>query len=85
MDTKIYTKSGLTGSLWIGTLGNIPTGKFYLGNYFLVKNITDENIELEVKMPGSKEYIKTIFYPEWNVELIQEIKDAPLKSLQYGY
>ena len=82
---KLVNNDGLTNSLQISKLGNIPAGNFKLGLYFLVKNITDNNITIQVKMPGANDFISTVFYPGWNVELVEEIKGVTKGQLQYGY
>lgn len=82
---KILNKDLLINSLQVSKLANIPAGNFNPGIYFLVKNITDENITIEIRPAGQKEFISTVLYPGWNPELISEIKNVTVNQLQYGW
>lgn len=84
MDVKDYTLSGVQTSLQIARLGNIPSGDFYLGKLFLVKNITEDNITITIVMPN-KDEIETVLYPGWNPEILIGIKGVVEGQLQYGY
>lgn len=85
MIANIVNKDGQVNSLQISVLHNIEAGNFDFYRGVLIKNITEENITLEVKLIGMTDYITTIFYPGWNVELVQSVKNAPADTLQYGY
>lgn len=76
-----------TVSPQVSVLNNVPEGDFSLptGVYFLLKNITDEDITLEVKTADNKDFVSTKIYPGWNPELVIAVKGAPADSLQYGY
>ena len=50
----------------------------------LIKNITDDIIECQVKLVRNADYVTTALYPGWNLELVIAIKNVPAKSLQYG-
>lgn len=84
MDTKLYTLGGVQTSLQVSSLGNIPSGDFYLGKLFLVKNITDNNIKITVITADNTE-IETVLYPGWNPEVLKGIKGVTESQLQYGY
>ena len=75
-------------SLQISTLYTLPEGNFRVtGNQgpVLIKNITDQNITLEIELLDSQEkYISTVLYPGWNPELIVGIKNVPASTLQAG-
>lgn len=76
-----------TTSLQVSRLYNIPEGNFIVSDKYypvLIKNITDENVTLEVLLADSNEYVSTILYPGWNPELIVGIKDVPRNTLQAG-
>lgn len=70
MDVREYTRGGARTSLQISVLGNIPAGDFVLGQLFLIKNITADNLEVTVIMPDDTE-IKTTVYPGWNPEIVK--------------
>ena len=73
-------------SLQVSTLKDMPQGNFVSKNgYFLVKNITEDTIDAEVKLAGNKDYIVTPLYSGWNVEIIEAIKNVQPNTLQYGY
>lgn len=52
---------------------------------FLVKNISGDDITLNVKMKDSEEYIETVFAPGWNPEQIDEIENVAAGTIQIGY
>lgn len=83
----ITNREGNAVSLQIGTMGNIMGNNFTLPNgvYFLVKNITEENITANVKLANSDVMVSTVIYPGWNVELVKEISGYSDNSLQFGY
>lgn len=82
---KILNKDLLINSLQVSKLKDIPQGNFNPGIYFLVKNITDNNIAIEVRPAGQSECVTTVLYPGWNPELISEVKNVTANQLQYGY
>lgn len=82
---KILNKDLLINSLQVSKLKDIPQGNFNPGIYFLVKNITDNNITIEVRPAGQSEFVSTVLYPGWNPELISEIKNVTVNQLQYGW
>lgn len=70
-------------SLQIAHLKNI-SGDYRQMPPFVIKNLGEEAIELEVCMVSEPEdYIKTTFDPGWNPELIVAVKDA--ENLQIGW
>lgn len=76
-----------TTSLQVSRLYNIPEGNFVVTDKYypvLIKNITDENVTLQVLLADASDYISTILYPGWNPELIVGIKDVPENTLQAG-
>lgn len=82
---KILNKDLLINSLQVSKLKDIPQGNFNPGIYFLVKNITNNNIAIEVRPAGQSEFVSTVLYPGWNPELISEVKNVTANQLQYGY
>lgn len=85
MADKITNQGGAINSLQVSVLKDIPAGNFNPGIYFLVKNITEENIEAQVRPAGQSEFVTTIIYPGWNPEIYSEIKRVSEDTLQYGY
>ena len=81
----ILNKDLLINSLQVSKLNDIPTGNFNPGVYFLVKNITDNNISIQIRPAGQANFVETILYPGWNPEIISEIKNVTEGQLQYGY
>lgn len=85
MDTKLYTLGGSPVSLQVGNMGNIPEGDFKPGITFLIKNITEDNITVQILPANASEYIETVLYPGWNPELVKGVKQVSANQLQYGY
>lgn len=75
-------------SLQVSRLYLLPAGDFelpYGSNAVLVKNITDDNVTVEVLLKDSEgQYVSTVFYPGWNPELVIGIKTVPESTLQVG-
>jgi hypothetical protein len=85
MDNRIINRAEVINSLQVSVLRNIPAGYFNPGIGFLVKNITEENMQLQVRPAGQSEFITTVLYPGWNPEIYSEIKGVLANTLQYGY
>ena len=84
MDTRLFNKDGLISSLQVSFVKDVPKGDFSPGLYFLLKNITDDNITVRCIPAGMDEEIETVIYPGWNPELIKKVINSP-SGLQYGY
>lgn len=92
MDNRIYNRANAANSLQISIMGNvaavaefsIPDGR---GGKepFLLKNITEDPITVEVVLAGMEEPITTTIYSGWNVELVKQVNNAVADTLQYGY
>ena len=82
---KLINKNHSVNSLQVSTLRDVTKGStFSLESGFLIKNITDDNIELTVVPLDGTTQIKTIFYTGWNPELIKKIINVP-EGIQIGY
>lgn len=90
-DNRIMNRGNFANSLQISEIGNIPAGEFSIDDMqggklpFLVKNITEDPIEVEVILAGMETPITTVFYAGWNVELVKQVNNAQANTLQYGY
>lgn len=84
MDTRIFNQGQVINSLQVSVLKSIPQGDFNPGHIFLIKNNTDDNLEVTVIPAGQEEQVTTTLYPGWNPELVKKIINAP-SGLQYGY
>ena len=75
-------------SLQVSRLYLLPAGDFelpYGSNAVLVKNITEDNVTVEVLLKDSEgQYVSTVFYPGWNPELVIGIRAVPENTLQVG-
>lgn len=85
---KLDTRNERSVSLQVSNLYTLPAGDYRISENegpFLVKNITDQNITVQIELMDSKEkYITTVLYPGWNPELVVGIKGIPENSLQAG-
>ena len=52
---------------------------------WVVKNVTEDPITVEVVLAGMDEPITTVLYSGWNVELVKQVNNAKADTLQYGY
>lgn len=71
-------------SLQISKMGEIPSGTFEFKSGFLIKNNTDEDLQVTIVPLDGEEEITTTMYVGWNPELVKKIINAP-SGLQYGY
>lgn len=84
MDTRVYNQVSIPNSLQVSMMGDIPSGKNYKpGRIFLVKNNTEEDLEVTIVPASQDTEITTTLYVGWNPELVKEVKNAP-EGLQYG-
>ena len=83
--TVIANDNGVANSLQVSVLHDIPEGNFSPGRAFVVKNITDDAVELSVRPVNQEDFVTTQIYPGWNPELLIELEDVPADTLQYGY
>lgn len=77
-------KSDVT-SLQVSVLKAVPAGNSTFSPASLLKNITDSQVVVSVRPAGQDDFIDTVLYPGWNVELVAEVKGVTEKTLQYGY
>ena len=83
----LYNLNQDGNSLQVSVLEDIPAGDFKVPkghDPVLIKNITDDIIECQVKLVKNADYVTTALYPGWNPELVVAINNVPAKSLQYG-
>lgn len=92
MDNRIYNRANAANSLQISIMGKVEAvAKFSIPNGmggkepFLLKNITEDPITVEVVLAGMDEPITTVLYSGWNVELVKQVNNAKADTLQYGY
>ena len=92
MDNRIYNRANAANSLQISIMGNVAdVAEFSISDGmggkepFLLKNITEGPIQVEVVLAGMEEPITTVLYSGWNVELVKQVNNAIADTLQYGY
>lgn len=61
-------------SLQISVLKEVPSGNFNPGVNFLLKNISDDDVEVTIIPAGQKDSIKTILGVGWNPEICNRSK-----------
>ena len=83
--TVLINENGCPNSLQVSTLHDVPEGDFAPGKPFVIKNITDDAFELEIRLANQDDFVTTQIYPGWNPELIVEIHDVVADTLQWGY
>lgn len=89
-DNRIYNRANAANSLQISIMGNVTGANFSIPDGrggqepFLLKNITEDNITVNVILVGMDDPIETVVFPGWNVELVKEVVTA-VEGLQYGY
>ncbi|QIG59131.1 hypothetical protein crAss002_21 [Bacteroides phage crAss002] len=92
MDNRIYNRANAANSLQISIMGKVDAvAEFSISDGmggkepFLLKNITEDPIQVEVVLAGMEEPITTTIYSGWNVELVKQVNNAVADTLQYGY
>lgn len=85
MDIKLYSQGGVQNSLQVSSVYDVPKGDFDPGRVFLLKNITEEDLQVTIVPAAQDEQIVTILQSGWNPELVKKVIGAPENSLQYGY
>jgi len=90
----MLTRSGDMVSAQIGKMGsisNLNNANFSLsdGQPFNIKNDGTQYVELQVRLNGMAEgeFVTTKFEVGWNPEIVKEVKQTSLTSLnlKYGY
>ena len=73
MDNRIYNRANSANSLQISIMGKVEAiAEFSIPNGmgdkepFLLKNVTEDPITVEVVLAGMKEPITTVLYSGWN-------------------
>lgn len=90
MDNFITNRANAVNSFQISVIGSINKPNFKLSDGkggelgFLIKNITEEPITVNVVPYSMDTAISTVIYPGWNVEIVREVK-SNVEGLQYGY
>lgn len=85
MDAIILNQDRKQNSLQVSRLQDVPAGDFNPGMMVLLKNITEENISISLKPAGQTDFVTTVLYPGWNVELVNAVKGVTANTLQYGW
>jgi len=87
-------RSGVSESGQVGKFGvitGVASANFSIGDRkepFNVKNNTNGNITLSVMPAGGNAYVSVVFFPGWNVEIVNEIATNAAISdtdLSWGY
>lgn len=81
---RIINANLRVNSLQVSQLFAIPAGDFDYEEAFLLKNITDDELTLEILPADQEEYIQTVIYPGWNPELVVAVKNVVANTLQMG-
>lgn len=90
MDNFITNRANAVNSFQISVIGNITNPNFKLDDGkggelgFLIKNITEEPISVDIVPYSMNTAVTTVIYPGWNVEIVREVKSS-VEGLQYGY
>lgn len=87
---QVYSGGTFVTNFQVARMGTIPSGNFNITvsgqkQPFLIKNITEDNVEVEIVPAGQTTGITTVLYPGWNVEIVNQINNAPADILQYGF
>ena len=87
---QVYSGGTFVTNFQVAHMGAILSGNFNTAvsgqkQPFLIKNITEDNVEVEIVPAGQTTAITTILYPGWNVEIVNQINNAPADTLQYGF
>ena len=72
---RTSNREGKAVSLQVSILQNVPAGDFFPGVIFLIKNITDDNITIQIRPAGQDNFIETVLYPGWNPEICEVINN----------
>ena len=84
MDMKVFNQRGTLNSLQVSVVKEIPTGDFEPGLVFLIKNDTEESLQVTLVPAGQTEEVTTTISAGWNPELVKKVINAP-SGLKYGY
>ena len=84
MDMKVFNQRGTLNSLQVSVVKEIPTGDFEPGLVFLIKNDTEESLQVTLVAAGQTEEVTTTISAGWNPELVKKVVNAP-SGLKYGY
>lgn len=83
---KILTKSNQVASIQIAYMAAVPETPFAVESGFLIKNDSDEPVELEVSLlnMAPNEFVTTSFEPGWNPEIVRAIKSGDVSNIKWG-
>lgn len=84
MDIRIFNQGGILNSLQVSTIQEIPQGNFDPGLIFLIKNDTEEDLQVTIVPAGQDNEITTTISVGWNPELVKKVINAP-SGLKCGY
>lgn len=84
MDIRMFNQGGILNSLQVSTIQQIPQGNFEPGLIFLIKNDTEEDLQVTIVPAGQDNEITTTISVGWNPELVKKVINAP-SGLKYGY
>ncbi len=82
---RIYNQGQVINSLQVSYLQSVVAGDTEFGRVVLLKNVTEQNVEVQIRPAGQEEYITTILSSGWNPELVTGVKGVAENTLQYGF
>lgn len=87
---QVYSGGTFVTNFQVAHMGAISSENFNITiskqkQPFLIKNITEDNVEVEIVPAGQTTAITTVLYPGWNVEIVNQVNNAPADTLQYGF
>lgn len=71
-------------NLQVSTIQEIPQGNFEPGLIFLIKNDTEEDLQVTIVPAGQNNEITTTISVGWDLKLVKKVINAS-SGLKYGY
>lgn len=82
---QIHNENERTISLQVSKMKQLPAGDYTQEQAFLIKNISGQEISLEILLADDVDYLETTIMPGWNPEMVKGVRNVPENSIQIGW
>lgn len=82
---QIHNENERTISLQVSRMKALPAGNYTQDQPFLIKNISGEEILLDILLADDESYLQTPITVGWNPEIVRGVKNVPENTIQIGW
>ena len=82
---QIHNENERSISLQVSKMKLLPAGDYTQEQAFLIKNISGQELSLEILPADDNDYLETTITLGWNPEVVIGIRNVPENTIQIGW